>query len=149
MLPCNMTRPSAHFPPTSAFSYTRNSFHINPFHTLAFSQFCIPNISNDFPTLYKNTGGTPPKSEPQAKPTADPTPNPTSPARSARSNAASAHRPTSLHRNHSATVAHHPLSMYIEPRPHLQFSARRLGRFGSALSYERSEITSGIRTLQL
>ena len=32
-------------------------------------------------------------------------------------------RPTALHRNHSAMVAHQSLSMYIEPRPHLHLNA--------------------------
>src|ERR1700722_5372433 len=149
MLPYNMIRPSPHFAPTSVFSYARNSFQITTSHTLKFRQSATSTFQTTSPLFTRHPGVYPQKANPKR--------NPLQPGAEIRAaepafSPKNRHRPehAPLHRNHSATVAPHPLSMYIEPRSHLHHSARRLGpRFGSALSYERSEITSGIRTLQL
>src|ERR1700689_5474313 len=103
---------------------TSNSFKYNTFHTLGFVPPATPIFSTTSPLLGKQPGVYPQKriSGEALRPA-------NANLSTANSNAESQPEicQPPLHHKHSPPVAPHPLSMYIEPRPHLQFSARRLG----------------------
>src|SRR5215475_2149159 len=121
MLSCNMDRPSRSIC-QSQFSPTPSIKTISPL--LHFRNFASHSFQTTFPLFAKTPGVYPQKANPKRKPFAE--------TQFREPISMLSNHPTLLHRKHSPPVAPSPLSMYIEPRPHLHRSAPGASAFGSA-----------------
>src|SRR5215475_7195714 len=108
MLSCNMNRPSRSIC-QSRFSPTPSIKTISPL--LHFPNFASHSFKTTFPLFAKTPGVYPQKANPKR--------NSYTATQFRESISMPSNHLTSLHRKHSPPVAPHPLSMYIEPRPHL------------------------------